>query len=157
MKKIIIILILFSIAFSQGKVILNTGEEIVVNEKINLSELNSKSSFIILNSKFYSKNKVALVVSSEGKTLFRSGIPIFKYNSLGIAKKAKLDREFSSADYQNRNDELLQTLSDNDMYLYLETFEKVSFNYKGFIFKACGSCALIMLISVFNAPYMPLG
>lgn len=149
MRKIIIILTLFSIAISQDKMILKTGEEIVF-EKINLSDVNSNSNYINQNSKYYSKNKVALVVSSEGKTLFRSGIPISKYNSLDIVKKAKLDREFSSVDYQNRNDELLQTLGDKDKNLYLETFENVSFNYKGLIFKAFGACAVINLIAIIS-------
>ena len=149
MKKIIIVLTLFSIAVSQGRMILKTGE-IVVNKEINLSDINSNSRYINLNSKYYSKNKVALVVSSEGKTLFRSGMSVYKYNSLDIVKKAKLDREFSSVDYQNRNYELLQTLSDKDKNLYLETFENVSFNYKGCIFKALGACAIINLIAIIS-------
>ena len=126
MKKFIYALLLFSTVFSQDRMILYTGEEIVVNEKINLSDFNSNSSYINLNSKFYSKSKVALVVSSEGKTLFRSGMTTSKYNSLSIEKKAKVDRKFSSVGFKNINNELISTLNNKERELYLNTFE----NYK---------------------------
>jgi len=154
-KKIIIILALFSIAISQGKMVLKTGEEIILNKKINLSDFNSSSSYIIQNSNYYPKSKVALAVSFEGKTLFRSGMPISKYNSLSVVKKAKVDRKYSSVSYQNLNNELIDTLNNKDRELYLNTYE--NYNYidsGGLIFKALGACALIMLISVYNAPYV---
>ena len=118
MKKIIIILTLFSIAVSQGKMILNNGEVIVVNKDINLSDINSNSSYINLNSKFYSKSKVALVISSENKTLFRSGMLVSKYNSLSIKQKAKVDRKYSSVGFKNINNELINTLNNKERKLY---------------------------------------
>ena len=151
MKKIIIILTLFSIAVSQGKMILKNGEMIVVNKDINLSDINSNSSYISLNSKFYSKSKVALVISSENKTLFRSGMLVSKYNSLSIKQKAKVDRKYSSVGFKNINNELINTLNNKERKLYLNTFENYNYiDYKGCIFKALGACAIINLIAIIS-------
>tara|TARA_B100001121_G_C18500313_1_gene531679 strand:+ start:172 stop:657 length:486 start_codon:yes stop_codon:yes gene_type:complete len=153
MKKIIIIIILtfFSIAVSQGKMILNNGEVIVANKEINLSDINSNNSFINFNSKFYSKSKVALVISSEDKILFRSGMLVSKYNSLSIKQKAKVDRKYSSVGFKNINNELINTLNTKERELYLNTFENYNhIDYKGCIFKALGACAIINLIAIIS-------
>ena len=151
MRIVLITFTLFSTAVSQGKMILNTGEEIVVNKEINLSDFNSNSSYINLNSKFYSKSKVALVVSSQGKTLFRSGMPTSKYNSLSIEKKAKVDRKYSSVGFKNINNELISTLNNKERELYLNTFENYKYiDYKGCIFKTLGAFGIISLIAVID-------
>ena len=151
MKKIIIVLTLSCIAVSQDKMILKTGEEIVVNEKINLSDVNSNSNYINLNSKYYSKSKVAIIVSYDGKTLFRSGMPISKYNSLNIEKKAKADRKYSSVGFKNINTELISTLNNKDRELYLNTYENYKYiDYKGCIFKTLGAFGIISLIAVID-------
>tara|TARA_B100001113_G_C20901677_1_gene531649 strand:+ start:48 stop:527 length:480 start_codon:yes stop_codon:yes gene_type:complete len=151
LKKIIIILTLFSIAVSQGKMILKTGEEIVLKEKINLSDFNSNSSYINQNSKYYSKSKVALAVSSEGEILFRSGMSISKYNSLSIVKKAKADNKFSSVGFKNINNDLISTLNNQDRELYLNTYENYNYiDYKGCIFKTLGAFGIISLIAVID-------
>ncbi len=151
MRIVLITFTLFSTAVSQGKMILNTGEEIVANKEINLSDFNSNSSYINLNSKFYSKSKVALVVSSQGKTLFRSGMPTSKYNSLSIEKKAKVDRKYSSVGFKNINNELISTLNNKERELYLNTFENYKYiDYKGCIFKTLGAFGIISLIAVID-------
>ena len=151
MRIVLITFTLFSTAVSQGKMILNTGEEIVANKEVNLSDFNSNSSYINLNSKFYSKSKVALVVSSQGKTLFRSGMPTSKYNSLSIEKKAKVDRKYSSVGFKNINNELISTLNNKERELYLNTFENYKYiDYKGCIFKTLGAFGIISLIAVID-------
>ena len=155
MKKIIIILTLFSIAISQDKMILKDGEEIILLDRTNFIDYDDSYSFIEYNSQYYAKNNIAQLILNNGEIIIRSGVPISRYNSLDIVKKAKLDRAFSYLNNQNRNDELLQTLSDKDKNLYLETFEK--YNYRKLFFRTFGACALIMLISMWNAPYVQIG
>ena len=153
MKKIIIILTLFSIAVSQGKMILKTGEEIVLKEKINLSDFNSNSSYINQNSKYYSKSKVALAVSSEGEILFRSGMSISKYNSLSIVKKAKADNKFSSVGFKNINYALLGNLNEEETQIYLKSYgNTVSSPGKSFGIFA-GACSVVMIAIIFSSPY----
>ena len=155
MKKLIIILTLFSIAIGQDKMILKDGEEIILLDRTNFIDYDDSYSFIKYNSQYYAKNNIAQLILNNGEIIIRSGIPISRYNSLDIVKKAKLDRAFSYLSNQNRNDELLQTLSDKDKNLYLETFEK--YNYKKLFFRTFGACVLIMLISMWNAPYVQIG
>ena len=148
-------LTLFSITIGQDKMILKDGEEIILLDRTNFIDYDDSYSFIEYNSQYYAKNNIAQLILNNGEIIIRSGVPISRYNSLDIVKKAKLDRAFSYLSNQNRNDELLQTLSDKDKNLYLETFEK--YNYRKLFFRTIGACALIMLISMLNAPYVQIG
>ena len=60
MKKIIIILTLFSIAIGQDKMILKSGKEIVLSGNNNLKTMN-RFGFLENNSRRYSKESIALI------------------------------------------------------------------------------------------------
>ena len=55
MKKLIIILTLFSIVIGQDKMILKSGEEIILEDRTNYYDYNLEDSFIFYNSKYFSK------------------------------------------------------------------------------------------------------
>ena len=91
MKKFIFISLLFSMVQSQDRMILNTGKEIILSDRINFTNYDANSYFIF-NSNRYRKSKIALLRLHNGRVLFRSGMTISKYNSLPIINKALADK-----------------------------------------------------------------
>ena len=148
MKIIIILLTLFSIAISQDKMILKSGEEIILKDRTNSVDYNDKSSFVKYNSKYYGKNKIALIILENGETVFRSGMEISDYDSLTLIEKSLADRRFSSYDYKNINEDLINELNEEEKQLYLQNLNKPVLT----LGKVGGACITIILLSAFNSP-----
>ena len=122
MKKFIFIPLLFSMVQSQDKMILNTGKEIILSDRINFTNYDANSYFIMFNSNRYRKSKIALLRLHNGRVLFRSGMTISKYNSLPIINKALADKKFSSKNFDNKNYDLLASIDASKKQIYLQHF-----------------------------------
>lgn len=129
MKKIIFIIAIISFLFSQDKMILRSGEEIILKDRTNYTDYYSNDSFIFYNSKYYGKNKIALIVLENGKIIFRSGMIMSKYNSLSIKEKSLADKKLSSKVFKNINYALLGNLNEEETQIYLTNFNDPSSLY----------------------------
>ena len=118
MKKIIIILTLFSIAIGQDKMILKSGKEIVLSDNNNLKTMN-RFGFLENHSRRYSKESIALITLNNGDIIFKSGMPISEYAKLDIVGKAKADANTSSQNFKNINQKLLDGLNEEQKQIYL--------------------------------------
>ena len=122
MKIIFFILSFLHFLQGQDKMILKSGEEIILKDRTNSVDYNDKS--IKYNSKYYGKNKIALIILENGETVFRSGMEISDYDSLSLIEKSLADRRFSSYDYKNINEDLINELNERkNNYIY-----KISIN-----------------------------
>ncbi len=126
MKKIIFFIAIISFLFSQDKMILRSGEEIILKDRTNYTDYDSKDNFIYYNSKYYGKNRIALVILENGDIIFRSGMPFSKYKSLSIEKKARADKRTSSKKFKNINYALLGNLNEQETQAYLINFNDPS-------------------------------
>ena len=126
MYKIVLIIAMKSILFSQDKMILKGGEEIILLDRTNFIDYDDSYSFIEYKSKYYAKNKIALLILNNSEIIIRSGIPISIYNSLSLEKKAAADKRFSSKDFKNTNYALLGSLDEKDTQTYLTNFNDSS-------------------------------
>ena len=138
MKKIIIILTLFSIAIGQDKMILKSGKEIVLSGNNNLKTMN-RFGFLENNSRRYSKESIALITLNNGDIIFKSGMPISEYAKLDIVGKATADAKTSSQNFKNINQKLLDGLNEEQKQLYLRAFGNPKFftNEDFWYFFAC--------------------
>ena len=125
MKKIIIILTLFSIAIGQDKMILKSGKEIVLSGNNNLKTMN-RFAFLENHSRRYSKESIALITLNNGEIIFRSGMPISEYAKLDIAGKATADAKTSSQNFKNINQRLLDGLNEQQKQIYLTAFDNTN-------------------------------
>ena len=121
MKKIIIILTLFSIAIGQHKMILKSGKEIVLSDNNNLKTMN-RFGFLENHSRRYSKESIALITLNNGDVIFKSGMPISEYAKLDIVGKATADAKTSSQNFKNINQKLLYGLNEEQKQIYLRAF-----------------------------------
>ena len=121
MYKIVLVIALKSILFSQDKMILKSGKEIVLKNNINLKTIN-QSWFIENHSRRYSKESIALITLNNGDIIFRSGMPISEYEMLDIVGKATADAKTSSKKFKNINQRLLDGLNEEQRQIYLTTF-----------------------------------
>ena len=67
MYKIVLIIAMKSILFSQDKMILKGGEEIILLDRTNFIDYDDSYSFIEYKSKYYAKNKIALLIINNGE------------------------------------------------------------------------------------------
>ena len=121
MKKFIYTLLLFSTVFSQDKIILKSGKEIVLSADNNLKTMN-RVGFLENHSRRYSKESIALITLNNGDIIFKSGMPISEYAKLDIVGKAKADAKTSSKKFKNINQKLLDGLNEEERQIYLTTF-----------------------------------
>ena len=121
MYKIVLVIALKSILFSQDKMILKSGKEIVLKNNINLKTIN-QSWFIENHSRRYSKESIALITLNNGDIIFRSGMPISEYAKLDIIGKATADAKTSSQNFKNINQKLLDGLNEEQKKIYLRSF-----------------------------------
>ena len=125
MKKLIIILTLFSISIGQDKMILKSGEEITLSKKNILDYYNSNYDIIKNDNKIYQKKHIAKIINEENVVVFRSGMLMSNYNSLLLPDKAKADAKTSSKNFKNINYELLNETSKDDN----RTYENLFYSY----------------------------
>ena len=121
MYKIVLIILLKSILFSQDKMILKSGKEIVLSANNNLNTMN-RVGFLENHSRRYSKESIALITLNNGDIIFRSGMPISEYVMLDIAGKATVDAKTSSKKFKNINQRLLDGLNEQQKQIYLTAF-----------------------------------
>ncbi len=121
MKKIIIILTLFSIAIGQDIMILKSGKEIVLSGNNNFKTMN-RFGFLENHSRRYSKESIALITLNNGVIIFKSGMPISEYAKLDIVGKATADAKTSSQNFKNINQKLLDGLNEEQKQIYLRAF-----------------------------------
>ena len=121
MYKIVLIIALKSILFSQDKMILKSGKEIVLSANNNLKTMN-RVGFLVNHSRYYSKESIALITLNNGDIIFRSGMPISEYEMLDIVGKATADAKTSSKKFKNINQRLLDGLNEEERQIYLTTF-----------------------------------
>ena len=154
MKKILIIIILtfFSVAVSQGKMILNNGKEIILSDRINFTNYDPNSYFIMINSNRYLKSKIALLRLQNGKVLFRSGLTISEYNSLPIIDKAKADKRTSSKKFKNINQTLLDGLNEEQKQIYLIAYDSTISSPVKFFCISGGACSIVTITILLANP-----
>ena len=143
MKKLIIILTLFSIAIGQDKMILKSGKEIVLSADNNLKTMN-QTWYLGNNSKQYNKKNIALITLNSGEIIFRSGMPISQYQELTIFGKAIADAKVSSEVYKNINYDLLKSLDENDNKIYMSKFNDSMLRNKNSRRIGTACCVLIV-------------
>ena len=78
MYKIVLIIAMKSILFSQDKLILKGGEEIILLDRTNFIDYDDSYSFIEYKSKYYARNKIALLILNNGDIIIRSGKILFE-------------------------------------------------------------------------------
>tara|TARA_B100000902_G_scaffold330926_1_gene328108 strand:- start:90 stop:578 length:489 start_codon:yes stop_codon:yes gene_type:complete len=155
MKKFIFIFaqLLLSIASSQDKMILKSGEEIILKDRTNFYEYDDKDYFIYYDSKYFTKKNIAQLKLDNGDIIFKSGMPISKYEPLSIEKKAKADKRTSSKNFKNINYALLGNLNEEETQIYLKSYgSTVSSPGKSFGIFA-GACSVVMIAIIFSSPY----
>ena len=165
MKKFIFTALLFSMVQSQDKMILNTGKEIILSDRINFTNYDANSYFIMFNSNRYRKSKIALLRLHNGRVLFRSGMTISKYNSLPIINKALADKKFSSKNFDNKNYDLLASIDASKKQIYLQHFNstkssshKSTVDYIGNLACAGGCITALAILVIFNVgPWGTMG
>ena len=151
MYKIVLIIALKSILFSQGKMILKSGKEIVLKNNINLKTIN-QSWFIKNHSRRYNKKGVAIIALNNGDIIFRSGMLISEYEMLDIAGKATADAKTSTKNFKNINRRLLDGLNEQQKQIYLTAFGNTnSSQMRNFGIFACVFTLLITSL-IFQSP-----
>ncbi len=163
MKKLIIILTLFSISIGQDKMILKSGEEITLSKKNILDYYNSNYEIIKNDNKIYQKKHIAKIINEDSVIVFRSGMLISNYNSLLLPDKAKADAKTSSKNFKNINYELLNETSKDDnrtyenlFYSYFKNREKKSLIFKRslkYIKYSAGLGAMLFFVLLINTVY----
>ena len=163
MKKLIIILTLFSISIGQDKMILKSGEEITLSKKNILDYYNSNYEIIKNDNKIYQKKHIAKIINEDSVIVFRSGMLISNYNSLLLPDKAKADAKTSSKNFKNINYELLNETSKDDnrtyenlFYSYFKNREKKSLIFKRslkYIKYSAGLGAMLFFVLIINTVY----
>ena len=163
MKKLIIILTLFSISIGQDKMILKSGEEITLSKKNILDYYNSNYEIIKNDNKIYQKKHIAKIINEDSVIVFRSGMLISNYDSLLLPDKAKADAKTSSKNFKNINYELLNETSKDDnrtyenlFYSYFKNREKKSLIFKRslkYIKYSAGLGAMLFFVLLINTVY----
>ena len=143
MYKIVLIIALKSILFSQDKMILKSGKEIVLSPNNNLKTMN-QTWYLGNNSKQYNKKNIALITLNSGEIIFRSGMPISQYQELTIFGKAIADAKASSEVYKNINYDLLKSLDENDNKIYMSKFNDSMLRNKNSRRIGTACCVLIV-------------
>ena len=144
MYKIVLIIALKSILFSQDKMILKSGKEIVLSPNNNLKTMN-QTWYLGNNSKRYNKKNIALITLNNGEIIFRSGMPISQYRELTIFGKAIADAKTSTELYKNINYDLLKSLNENDNKIYMSKFNDYMLQKKTSRNRATTCCVLIAI------------
>ena len=144
MYKIVLIIALKSILFSQNKMILKSGKEIVLSANNNLKTMN-QTWYVGNNSKRYNKKNIALITLNNGEIIFRSGMPISQYRELTIFGKAIADAKTSTELYKNINYDLLKSLNENDNKIYMSKFNDYMLQKKTSRNRATTCCVLIAI------------
>ena len=152
MKKLIIILTLFSIAIGQDKMILKSGEEIILEDRTNYYDYNLEDSFIFYNSKYFSKKNIAQLKLDNGDIIFKSGMPFSKYESLSIKKKAKADKRTSSKKFKNINQTLLDGLNEKQKQIYLIAYDSTISSPVKFFCISGGACSIVTITILLANP-----
>ena len=128
MRILLITFIFVSIAFSQDKMILKSGKQLVSGIINNYKKYDTKSNLIDFDSEQYLKSQIALLILHNGKVFFRSGMTITEYNALSIRNKAVADKKFSSKDFSNHNYELLRSFNAFERQAYLQHFNNTKYS-----------------------------
>ena len=128
MKNFIYTLLLFSTVFSQDKIILKSGKQLVSGIINNYKKYDTNSNLIDFDSKQYLKSQIALLTLHNGKVFFRSGMTTTEYNALSIRNKAVADKKFSSKDFSNHNYELLRSFNAFERQAYLQHFNNTKYS-----------------------------
>ena len=144
MKKFIYALLLFSTVFSQDKMILKSGDEVILKNGNNLKTMN-QTWYVGNNSKRYNKKNIALITLNNGEIIFRSGMPISQYRELTIFGKAIADAKTSTELYKNINYDLLKSLNENDNKIYMSKFNDYMLQKKTSRNRATTCCVLIAI------------
>ena len=144
MKKIIYAILLSSTVFSQDKMILKYGNEVILTNGNNLKTMN-QTWYLGNNSKQYNKKNIALITLNSGEIIFRSGMPISQYQELTIFGKAIADAKVSSEVYKNINYDLLKSLDENDNKIYMSKFNDYMLGRKVVRYTGITVCALIAI------------
>ena len=152
MKKLIILLTLFSVAISQDKMILKNGEEIILEDRTNYYNYNLEDSFIFYNSKYFSKKNIAQLKLENGDIIFKSGMPFSKYESLSIKKKAKADKRTSSKKFKNINQTLLDGLNEEQKQIYLIAYDSTISSPVKFFCISGGACSIVTITILLANP-----
>ena len=152
MKKLIIILTLFSIAIGQDKMILKSGEEIILEDRTNYYDYNHEDSFIFYNSKYFSKKNIAQLKLDNGDIIFKSGMPFSKYESLSIKKKAKADKRTSSKKFKNINQTLLDGLNEEQKQIYFIAYDSTISSPVKFFCISGGACSIVTITILLANP-----
>ena len=152
MKKLIILLTLFSVAISQDKMILKSGEEIILEDRTNYYDYNLEDSFIFYNSKYFSKKNIAQLKLNNGDIIFKSGMPFSKYESLSIKKKAKADKRTSSKKFKNINQTLLDGLNEEQKQIYLIAYDSTISSPVKFFCITGGACSIVTITILLANP-----
>ena len=152
MKKLIIILTLFSIAIGQDKMFLKSGEEIILEDRTNYYDYNLEDSFIFYNSKYFSKKNIAQLKLDNGDIIFKSGMPFSKYESLSIKKKAKADKRTSSKKFKNINQTLLDGLNEEQKQIYLIAYDSTISSPVKFFCISGGACSIVTITILLANP-----
>ena len=152
MYKIVLIIALKSILFSQDKMILKSGKEIILDDRTNYTNYEKNKSFIVYNSKFYGKKSIAQLKLDNGDIIFKSGMPISKYESLSIEKKAKADRRTSSKKFKNINQTLLDGLNEEQKQIYLIAYDSTISSPVKFFCISGGACSIVTITILLANP-----
>ena len=135
---------MFSTVFGQGKVILKSGDEVILKNGNNLKTMN-QTWYFENNSKRYNKKNIALITLNNGEIIFRSGMPISQYRELTIFGKAIADAKTSTELYKNINYDLLKSLNENDNKIYMSKFNDYMLQKKTSRNRATTCCVLIAI------------
>ena len=152
MKKFIYTLLLFSTIFSQDKIILKSGEEIIFEDRTNYYDYNFEDSFIFYDSKYFSKKNIAQLKLDNGDIIFKSGMPFSKYESLSIKKKAKADKRTSSKKFKNINQTLLDGLNEEQKQIYLIAYDRTISSPVKFFCISGGACSIVTITILLANP-----
>ena len=152
MKNFIYTLLLFSTVFSQDKIILKSGEEIILEDRTNYYDYNFEDSFIFYDSKYFSKKNIAQLKLDNGDIIFKSGMPFSKYESLSIKKKAKADKRTSSKKFKNINQTLLDGLNEEQKQIYLIAYDSTISSPVKFFCISGGACSIVTITILLANP-----
>ena len=143
---------MFSTVFSQDKIILKSGEEIILEDRTNYYDYNFEDSFIFYDSKYFSKKNIAKLKLDNGDIIFKSGMPFSKYESLSIKKKAKADKRTSSKKFKNINQTLLDGLNEEQKQIYLTSYNSTISSPVKFFCISGGACSIVTITILLANP-----
>ena len=152
MYRIVLIIAFKSILLSQDKMILKSGEEIILEDRTNYYDYNHEDSFIFYNSKYFSKKNIAQLKLNNGDIIFKSGMPFSKYESLSIKKKAKADKRTSSKKFKNINQTLLDGLNEEQKQIYFIAYDSTISSPVKFFCISGGTCSIVTIIILLANP-----